>query len=811
MADNTSNNDDGDVAMVAKVTDSLRVLDTKISALSADVENNQAGTQNSESLPPASTATPDTETMTDVGSTANGGVSVNTSVTYGGQSKLPPLPIPSLEETLNKFLGHLEPLQSKDEHDRSKETVMEFLQNDGPRLQTLLVDYDKRKRASGEIGSYVEEFWNESYLAPDSSVVLNLNPFFVLEDSPDPKIANDSIRRASILCFSAMKMVSQLRFETMKPDEFRGKALCMDQFKALFATARIPIRGRTDAVRTWTDSRHVAVLCCSQIYIFEALWEDGHLAVDEGDIVDILGAIHVDAKEADPYETSKSAISFLTSMGRSQWADTREQIRKTSARNEKALHLIDSALFVLVLDDYIPKNKHDAAANMLHGSYDLQERAVNVTGDLTINYNDTEQFQAGSCSNRWYDKLQIIVCGDGTAGINFEHSAVDGHTALRFVSDIYAETVINFARSITKNIHSSDSVPHVVQAKINRTMADLDASGKPALDIAPKKIGFDLNDAALRKIFYAETALGDEILASDIRVLEFKDFGKEFIVSNKMSPDSFVQLSMMLAYYRLYGELVCTYEPVLTKSFYHGRTEAMRSATLEAKSCCEIFCNESATVEEKVEAMRAATQRHSQLVKECARGKGVDRHLFALKCIAERRGETISFFQSTAWKVLNYTILSTSNCGNPSLRLFGFGPVVPDGFGVGYIIKDRSIYYSISSKHRQTSRYVSTLELTLRDMAATLHSQRQTANLSPRKQHMRGHRVGTFSCVRPFHLPSNGDCDDFEAAAAALEKVENVRSSSATLRDKWGELTPQSSPKTSRKSFDGSAPLIPTI
>lgn len=199
--------------------------------------------------------------------------------------------------------------------------------------------------------------------------------------------------------------------------------------------------------------------------------------------------------------------------------------------------------------------------------------------------------------------------------------------------------------------------------------------------------------------------------------------------------------------------------------------------------------------------MRAATQRHSQLVKECARGKGVDRHLFALKCIAERRGETISFFQSTAWKVLNYTILSTSNCGNPSLRLFGFGPVVPDGFGVGYIIKDRSIYYSISSKHRQTSRYVSTLELTLRDMAATLHSQRQTANLSPRKHHMRGHRVGTFSCVRPFHLPSNGDCDDFEAAAAALEKVENVRSSSATLRDNWGELTPQSSPKTSRKSL----------
>lgn len=120
-------------------------------------------------------------------------------------------------------------------------------------------------------------------------------------------------------------------------------------------------------------------------------------------------------------------------------------------------------------------------------------------------------------------------------------------------------------------------------------MAELDDEGKPALDVAPKKIGFDLCDATTREIFFAETALGDEILANDIRVLEFKDFGKEFIVSNKLSPDSFVQLSMMLAYYRLYGQLVCTYEPVLTKTFYHGRTEAMRSATMEAKRCCEVI------------------------------------------------------------------------------------------------------------------------------------------------------------------------------------------------------------------------------
>jgi len=51
--------------------------------------------------------------------------------------------------------------------------------------------------------------------------------------------------------------------------------------------------------------------------------------------------------------------------------------------------------------------------------------------------------------------------------------------------------------------------------------------------------------------------------------LEFTNFGKNLIVGNKLSPDSVVQMSIILAYYRLYGEIVSSYEPVLTKAFYH--------------------------------------------------------------------------------------------------------------------------------------------------------------------------------------------------------------------------------------------------
>lgn len=50
-----------------------------------------------------------------------------------------------------------------------------------------------------------------------------------------------------------------------------------------------------------------------------------------------------------------------------------------------------------------------------------------------------------------------------------------------------------------------------------------------------------------------------------------------------------------------------------------------------------------------------------------------------------------SIYTDPGWALLSTSILSTSNCGNPALRLFGFGPVAADGYGIGYIIKEDGI------------------------------------------------------------------------------------------------------------------------
>lgn len=634
-----------------------------------------------------------------VSSTTSTSSSVATkNITYAQQPNLPRLPIPSLEETITKFPSYVAALQTPEQQTETRRLCDDFLQGVGPKLQQALLEYEQEGIEHGTRGSYIEEFWNESYLAPDESVVLNLNPFFVLEQSPDPKIAKDQLRRAASLTFASVKLASLLRHETLTPDIFRGKPLCMDQFKVLFGSARQPGGKQVcDQVTVYNDSTHVVVLCQKQFYYFPALWpESGHVAVDEADILDILTAIRLHAAKTDPEEASKTALGVLTSLPRSEWSTVRDELCLDPV-NCAALHLIDSALFVLVLDDFTSSSDHALAGNMLHGT--------NVLPDTIDGY------QEGSCLNRWYDKLQLIVCKDGSAGVNFEHSVIDGHTALRFVSDVFAETVVIFAESITALIYGKGRVPHVVEAQVERAANTTDVHGRPLLDVFPKKLLFNLSTFALERIHYAETALCDQIWSCDTHVLESQTYGKSLIVANKLSPDSFVQMSIHLAYYEMYGRLVCGYEPVLTKSYFHGRTEAVRSATPQVKKLCELWTDKAASPAQRLEALREATQEHSRLVKEAAQGKGVDRHLFALRSLAAHQNLPIpEFFHSEAWRLLNHTILSTSNCGNPALKLFGFGPVVHDGFGIGYIIKDNGISYSINSKHRQTARYVRTLE-----------------------------------------------------------------------------------------------------
>ncbi|OAA59260.1 carnitine acetyl transferase [Cordyceps fumosorosea ARSEF 2679] len=673
-------------------------------------------------------------------------------VTFASQDKLPKLPIPELASTCRRYIEALKPLQNARERSDTQQAVDEFLRRDGPELQEKLKNYAQGKT------SYIEQFWYDSYLNYDNPVVLNLNPFFLLEDDPTPA-RNNQVTRAASLVVSALEFIRAVRKEELPPDMIKGTPLCMYQFSRLFGTARVPTEAGCQ-IEQDPDSKHMVVMCHGQVYWFDVLDDNSDAIMTERDIAVNLQTIIDDAQQTPIQEAAKGAVGVLSTENRKVWSGLRDVLtREPESNNADCLNIVDSALFALCLDYSEPGSVADLCQNMLCGTSEVRNGV-----------------QIGTCTNRWYDKLQIIVCKNGSAGINFEHTGVDGHTVLRFASDVYTDTILRFARSINGQAPS-------LWTSTSPDPSRRDPESFGDVNTTPRKLTWDMHPELSIAVRFAETRLADLIEQNEFQCLDFAAYGKTFITSMGFSPDAYVQMAFQAAYYGLYGRVECTYEPAMTKVYLHGRTEAVRPVTDESVRFVQTFWGDN-PVEKKLEALREACRKHVANTRTCAKAEGCDRHLYALLCVWQKyvdggfysgsgsdasssgescgtasspreaplsdseepactqvaaqptrgRGDSTGsrsrgsgagqdlplLFADGGWDKLNTTVLSTSNCGNPALRHFGFGPTSAEGFGIGYIIKDEGISICVSSKHRQTRRFVDALESYLLEIRRVL-------------------------------------------------------------------------------------------
>lgn len=67
----------------------------------------------------------------------------------------------------------------------------------------------------------------------------------------------------------------------------------------------------------------------------------------------------------------------------------------------------------------------------------------------------------------------------------------------------------------------------------------------------------------------------------------------------------------------------------------------------------------------------------------CA-GQGFDRHLFALRRLAEGCGQELQLFQDFTYQHLNHVVVSTSTLPAQSVLIGAFAPVATNGYGIGY-------------------------------------------------------------------------------------------------------------------------------
>lgn len=604
------------------------------------------------------------------------------------QKSLPRLPIPKLENSAERYLNALKPLLTSDQHEAAASRASNFVDNEGKILQEKLIAKDKANRHT----SYICEYWFDLYLRDRAALPINYNPLLVFQNDVRPEY-NDQLTRATNMLVSAVRFMLSLRDGILEPEVyhmnpqksntplfrtvtgllpealswygaylFKAFPLDMSQFHGLFGATRIPQLDKDRILRN-PSSKHVLVQRKGHFYVFDVLDSDGNILSPQ----ELLGNLSQILNDNTPQ--AEHPLGILTCQNRDVWAKQRQHLLDTG--NGDALNDIDTAIFNLVLDEgAIEDNKHKVLKEYLHGDG----------------------------LNRWYDKsFSLIVKRDGVAGINFEHSWGDGVAVLRFFQDIFKETT-------TSPFIHPNSKPSTNNLSVRKLDLKLDEKANTFVDNAKREFKAWCDSLSIDYILY-------------------EGLTKGACKKYKVSPDCIMQLSFQAAYHLIKEKFVGTYESCSTSAFKHGRTETMRPCTEKTKAFCEGLNLGKSSKEELRAIMADCSAYHSQLVKEAALGQGFDRHLFALRKVAEENGmPTPQIFDSFEYKFLNKSILSTSTLSAPSVMAGGFGPVDPEGFGIGYSAFADKLGAAVTSYklHNNSTEFVQALEKSFVDITKIL-------------------------------------------------------------------------------------------
>lgn len=181
----------------------------------------------------------------------------------------------------------------------------------------------------------------------------------------------------------------------------------------------------------------------------------------------------------------------------------------------------------------------------------------------------------------------------------------------------------------------------------------------------------------------------------------------------KVSPDAYIQMSFQLAYYRQYNKFCLTYEPAMTRLFRKGRTETIRSCTNESSAWARSMDDKNFNKNEKLQLFKAACDKHQKMYLDAMYGKGVDRHLFALKMAAQDNKVVSNFlneavnepFMLLTSHIPHSQTPKTDHSKNPVFKNKdlisaggAFPPAVHNGYSISYFpFDDEYLFLHVSS------------------------------------------------------------------------------------------------------------------
>ncbi|KIY51868.1 acyltransferase ChoActase/COT/CPT [Fistulina hepatica ATCC 64428] len=567
------------------------------------------------------------------------------SKTFGAQASLPRLPVPELPETLSRLKETLAPIAwSSDELRTACRKIDNFAQSQGPQLQKRLLE----RAASTE--HWLEEWWDDiAYFGYRDSIVINVSYYYGFSNR---KYWGKPVAYAAALARSVMLFRRSLKRGELAPETLKTGPICVDTYRWMFDCCRVPGTegldwGVSHANRDQGDDGHIIVIRRNRVWKVPAA-HNGH----------ILSTSDFERQLAHIYSVSEGGkypgVGLLTASDRDSWAQNYNNLR-SSPVNAAILDEIESAAFIICLEDARPSSPEEFSRALWHGSTASDGTPVGL-------------------ENRWCDKpCQFVVFDNGLAGLMGEHSVMDGTPTARLCNDVL-------------DALADPSFDHGVPTHTAPEPAPLDWDVTPAL-----------NDATVVAQREAAALVGGQALS----MLE-TPYGKAAIKRFGVSPDAWAQMVVQLAHRRLRGDAPReggTYEAATTRGFFKGRTEAIRVVSTASDAWAASMDDPAADVPRRKELFAHAAQVHLATASRAARGQGVDRHLLGLKkCL--RQGEDVpAMFGDPLYQRACTWVLSTSAIFSPHFSVYGWGEVVPNGFGVAYVTGfDDKLVYTITSR-----------------------------------------------------------------------------------------------------------------
>ncbi|XP_039309846.1 carnitine O-palmitoyltransferase 1, muscle isoform isoform X2 [Solenopsis invicta] len=602
---------------------------------------------------------------------------------YSFQGSLPRLPLPTVPETMTRYLKSVRPLLDDENYARMEKLANEFQNGIGVKLQRYLV------LKSWWTTNYVSDWWEEYvYLRGRSPLMVNSN-FYGIDAILSHPTNLQAARAAAVIC-SCLQYRRLIERQELEPILVQGLVpLCSWQYERVFNTTRIP-GIECDKIVHYQDAKHIVVYHKGRyfkvlIYYRNRILQACEIELQIQQILD---------DNSTPSE-GEEKLAALTAGERTAWAQARKDFFAKGV-NKASLDIIEKAAFVVALDDvpyeYDPKHP---------------EKLDNY-GRILLH---------GKGHDRWFDKSFTLCIGsNGRIGFNAEHSWADAPvigTLWEFI--IAAEIEIGYKDG--HNAGTPDFAPP-----------------------APTRLQWDLNTKCIEAIEQSYKVAHSILNDVELRVYVHDAYGKGLMKANSISPDAYIQMALQLAYYRDAGKFNLTYEASMTRLFREGRTETVRPCTIESSKWVKAMEDKTMTVSERVRLLMDAVERHQRSYQDAMCGKGIDRHLFCLYVVSKYLEVDSPFLKevlSEPWR------LSTSQTphGQTSrldLKKYpncisaggGFGPVADDGYGVSYIIAGEDLlFFHVSSKRSSSktnaARFAKQIEKALGDMKDLLEQKKK--------------------------------------------------------------------------------------